>query len=136
MRILIVEDDYTSGILLKKYLADYGDCTVATDGEEAIQLFKTAVKEKATFDLVCLDIMLPKVDGQEVLKEIRMIEGAQKLRGSEEAKVIMTTALSDPQNIITSFREQCEGYLTKPIKKVQLLQEMAKLGLIEEDHPT
>jgi len=78
--------------------------------------------------------MLPKMDGQEVLKQLRALEEANKRTGRHGAKVIMTTALGDSKNIITAFREQCEGYLTKPIHKEQLLEEMRKIGLIEEDH--
>lgn len=131
MKILIVEDDYTSAILLEKFLADYGQCDTAMDGDAGLQAFRKAVETGDTYDLICLDIMLPKMDGQEVLKQIRAIEDEHKITGKHASKIIMTTALGDSQNIIKAFREQCEGYLTKPIDKNKLVAELVKLGLIE-----
>ena len=60
MKILIVDDDFTSRKILLKYLAEYGQCDVAVDGEEAVEVFKLALNEWEAYDLVCLDIMMPK----------------------------------------------------------------------------
>ena len=133
MKVLIVEDDFTSRILVEKYLAGYGTADSVADGEAAVEAFERAIEKDDPYDLVCLDIMLPKMDGQEVLKKLRSLEEEHKMSGSKASKIIMTTALGDPQNIIKAFHEQCEGYLTKPIDKKKLLSELVKLGLIEED---
>jgi len=135
MKILIVEDDFTSRILIEKYLSGCGSTDSVGDGEAAVEAFQRAVEKDEPYDLVCLDIMLPKMDGQEVLKRIRGLESEYNMTGSRASKIIMTTALGDPRNIITAFHEQCEGYLTKPIEKKRLIEEITKLGLIKEDPP-
>ncbi len=132
MRILIVEDDFASRKLMQKFLSPYGVCEVVVDGEEAVNAFQDSLEQEQFFDLVCLDIMLPKMDGQKVLKAIREMEAARGILGRDGTKVIMTTALSDTSNIISAFRSQCEGYVTKPVSRQRLLTEMRELGLLVE----
>jgi two-component system, chemotaxis family, chemotaxis protein CheY len=130
LKILIVEDEFGSRKLLQKFLSPYGICDLAVDGEEAVEAFALALKEKEPYDLICLDIMLPKKDGQTVLKEVRKIEADAGIQGLSGVKVIMTTALNDPKNIIQAFNSQCEAYIPKPISKQKLLEEMRGLSLL------
>lgn len=130
LRILIVEDEFGSRKLMQKFLAPYGVCDLAVDGEEAVEAFKLAMKEEEPYDLVCLDIMMPKKDGQTVLREIREIEERHNITGLDGVKIIMTTALNDPKNILEAFKSQCEAYIPKPISKQKLLEEMRSLQLI------
>lgn len=130
MKILIVEDEFGSRKLLQKFLTPYGMCDMAVDGEEAVEAFAIALDENEPYDLICLDIMLPKKDGQQVLKEIREIEKGKGVFGSKGVKIIMTTALNDPKNIMEAFKSQCEAYIPKPITKQKLFEEMKGLGLL------
>lgn len=133
MKILIVEDDFASRKLMQKYLSPYGICEVVVDGEEAVLAFSESLENDDPFDLVCIDIMLPKKDGQQVLKSIRNLEASRGIEGSEGVKVIMTTALGDAENIMSAFRSQCEGYLTKPVTRQRLLEEIKDLGLLADE---
>ena len=65
------------------------------------------------------------------LKAIRQIESDHGIYGLDCVKVIMTTALGDSKNVMKSFREGCETYIVKPVKKDKLLEEMANLCLVE-----
>ena len=130
MKILIVEDDFASRKMLQKYLSPYGECDVVVDGQEALDAFSLALTEETPYDLICLDIMLPKIDGQDVLRQIRTIEKEKGIEGLDGVKIIMTTALGDTKNIMDAFKNQCEGYLQKPIERVRLIQEIRKLKLI------
>jgi len=129
-RVLIVEDDFTTRKLLQKYLAEYGDCDIAVDGLEAIAAFKQAVADKMPYSLVCLDILMPRMNGHEVLKAFRKIESENGIYGLDGVKIIMTTVLNDSKNIIGAFREGCEAYIVKPLERHKLLQEIAKLNLV------
>jgi two-component system chemotaxis response regulator CheY len=131
VKILIVEDEFGSRKLLQKFLSPYGVCDMAVDGAEAVEAFSLALREKEPYDLICLDIMLPKMDGQEVLKEVRKMEKENGIHGLDGVKVIMTTALDDSKNIMEAFKSQCESYITKPIAKQKLLDEMKGLGLLD-----
>jgi two-component system, chemotaxis family, chemotaxis protein CheY len=131
MKILIAEDDSATQKLMQRYLSSYGDCTVAADGEEAVNAFVEAQNRKQPYELLCLDIMMPKMSGHQVLQDVRRIEGELGISGLDGVKIVMTTALGDSKNVIGAFREGCEAYVVKPVKKEKLYEEMEKLGLIK-----
>lgn len=128
MRLLIVEDDTDARDLLKLIIADLGEIDTATNGHEAVKAFTTAHKTKRPYDLVLLDIMLPKLNGRNALKRIRKFEQEKKIFGKRQVPVIMVSALSDPENIIGSFfKEGCEAYVTKPYTREALLTQIKKV---------
>jgi two-component system chemotaxis response regulator CheY len=129
MKILVVEDDATSRDVLHSILSEFGGCDLAADGEEGLEAFRRAASEGAPYELVCLDILLPRMDGQEVLRKIRELEAAEGGQGAE-AKVVMITALSDPKNVVEAFyRGGATAYVPKPIDRDHLFQVLGKLGV-------
>jgi len=133
MKILIVEDDYTSRIVLHRLLLPFGETEIAVTGNQAVSAFSLALKGREPFDLVCLDIMLPGLDGQAVLKEIRTLESSGTREGRKPVKVVMTTALSDRTNVVEAIKH-CDGYLVKPIDRKKLVQCLKDFGF--EPAPT
>jgi len=131
MKTLIVEDDFTSRLFLQKMLAPFGETHVAVNGREAIAAFVASFETQEPYDLICLDIMMPEMDGQTALKEIRRLEEERGVLVGLGAKIIMTTALRDKENIMTSFRELCAGYLVKPYSKEKLLEFLRAFGFIQ-----
>ncbi|MGI6450252.1 MAG: response regulator [Desulfitobacteriia bacterium] len=130
MKILIAEDDFLGRRLMQLYLSEYGTCDVAVTGVEAVELFKQGVEEGRPYDLVCLDIMMPQMDGHAVLKTIRDYERLAGIRDHGGVKIIMTTALDDFENIKNAFTQQCEAYLVKPIEKEKIRETLKELHLI------
>lgn len=128
MRILIAEDDFVSRRLLTSLLAPFGACDVTVNGQEAVEAFTRAWEEKRPYDLICLDIMMPVMDGQLALAEMRRLEQARGVWGLAGAKIIMTTALDDPQTVLASFRHQCEVYLVKPLEEKLLHRHLQEFG--------
>jgi two-component system chemotaxis response regulator CheY len=131
MKTLIVEDDFTARKLMQNYILELGETDIAVNGREAVEVFEKALHKKDKYDLICMDIMMPEMDGVEALREIRKIEEAHQIFGLSGVKVLMTTAKNQSQDIFGAFREGCEGYLTKPFTKDDLLTEIGKLGLFE-----
>jgi two-component system, chemotaxis family, chemotaxis protein CheY len=131
MKSLIVEDDFTSRLFLQTILVQYGEAHIAVDGHEALAAIKDALSSGHPYDVVCLDIMMPGMDGHTVLDELRKIEEAQGIRGLRGVKVIMTTALSDMDNIMGSFKGQCDGYMVKPIDSADLVKHLKVFKLID-----
>ena len=131
MKVLVVEDDFTSRKILQNVLSRYGECDVAVNGKEAVTAFKAAHLEGKPYDLICLDIMMPEMDGFEALSKIREVEAGFGLHGLSGVKVVMTTALGDYDSIMKSFRAQCEAYLIKPIDHAKLIKQIKDMGLIE-----
>ena len=130
MKILIVEDDLVSRTLLQAFLAEYGSLHVAVNGREAVDAVRLALNADEPYDLICLDIMMPEMDGQSALQKIRAMEKSKGIRGREGSKILMTTALYDPANMIRSYRSRCDAYLVKPINRAKLTEELRKLRLI------
>jgi two-component system, chemotaxis family, chemotaxis protein CheY len=133
VRTLIVEDDFASRFVLQRMFQGYGICHTAVNGEEGLESFKLSNENGELYDLICLDIMMPKMDGKELLRKIRDLEEMEyKIVRSKRSKIIMVTALNDYDNIKTSFMNLCDGYIFKPFKKEKILEEIKKLGLLIE----
>jgi len=131
VKILIAEDDFIARRILKEVLVPYGDCDIVVDGEEAVHAFRLSMEEGTPYDLVCLDIMMPHMDGYEALKAIREMEKAGGIDPVDEVRVIMITALGDPGTVFrTLYKGAATSYLVKPIVKSKLIRELRNLGLI------
>ncbi|KGK88688.1 histidine kinase [Desulfosporosinus sp. HMP52] len=131
MKILVAEDDLASRKFLSKFLSQYGEVDRVVDGIEALDAYLMSVKEEEPYDLICLDIMMPKVDGVKVLRAIRDYESKQGVATKERVKVIMTTALAETSYVNQAFEIGCEAYAAKPIDTNKMLEVIKKLGLIE-----
>lgn len=133
MKILIVEDDMISRRFLSKFLSRYGECDVVVDGMEALDAYLIAEKEADPYDLICLDIMMPKIDGVKVLKAIRDFEAQRGISKEDRVKIIVTTALSDTEFVNQAFELGCEAYAAKPLDTEKLVEVLKELGLIGAD---
>ncbi|HEW78806.1 MAG TPA: response regulator [Phycisphaerales bacterium] len=131
MKTLIVEDDFACRKALQIFLSKYGDCFIAVNGCEAVEAVQEALDEGQPYDLICLDIMMPEMDGHEALQAIRKMENERGINGLDGVKVIMVTVKNDFENIMEAFRASCEAYVVKPVREEILLEEIKKLGLIE-----
>lgn len=131
MRFLVVEDDFGSRRLLQTMVRDLGPCDVVVDGAEAIDAFRLAWEENDPYGVIFLDIMMPRMDGQEALQRIRELEQEMGIRDRDEVKVVMTTALEDPKNVIEAYyKGGAISYLVKPISRESLQSELSKMGII------
>jgi two-component system chemotaxis response regulator CheY len=132
MKTLIVEDDFTSRLFLQTFLSRFGACHIAVNGKEAVEAFRMATDNRSPYDLICMDIMMPEMDGQEAVKQIRAMEQARSASlPSSGVKIIMTTAVTDIKVVMQSFRELCDAYLFKPIDTAKLLSELISLQLVK-----
>jgi two-component system, chemotaxis family, chemotaxis protein CheY len=130
VKILIVEDDLLSRKLLFKLLSKYGECDIVVDGLEAVDAFLLSFREKKPYALICLDIMLPKVDGIKVLKAIRDLETQKGILPKRRVKVILVTALAETELVHNAFEIGCDAYLSKPIEVSNLVDVLRSLELI------
>jgi len=129
MKTLIAEDDFTSRTLLQEILKDSGIVHVAVNGKEAVAAVRKAMESGTPYHLICLDIMMPEMDGYEALKQIRELEESRGIYTPGGARIFMTTALGDMKNVIHAFRASCDAYLVKPIEKAKLLERLREFGL-------
>ena len=130
MKILLAEDDFVTRKFMLNFLSKYGECYVAVDGMEAVDAFTLALEDGEPYDLVCLDIMMPVMDGYQSLAEIRNLEKKKDIPEEEAVKVIMTTALNDERNVKMAFELGCSVYSGKPIDQEKFEKALIKLGLV------
>jgi two-component system chemotaxis response regulator CheY len=130
MKMLVMEDEYVSRNVLMEILAPYGDVDAAENGIEALEKFQKALHNSERYDIVFLDIMVPEMSGQDVLKNIRELEQQHDEYALVGTKIVMTTALGDFNNVKTAFKQQCEAYLIKPLDRDKVVNTLQGLGLI------
>ena len=130
MKALIVEDEFTSRLLIQQILKDFGEIHIAVNGQEAVDAVRTAIESGAPYDLIYLDLMMPVMDGQEALKLIRQLESEAGGAADQGAKIIIGTGLKDGKTIMTAFREQCDAYLVKPIDRAKFLEHLKDFQLV------
>lgn len=130
MKILLAEDDFATRKFMADFLSKYGECDVTVDGMEAVDAFMMALDDGEPYDLVCLDIMMPVMDGYQALMGIRNLEKDHNIEEKDMVKVIMTTALNDEKNVKMAFDLGCSVYSGKPIDKNRFEQALKKLGMI------
>ena len=130
MKILLAEDDFATRKFMTSFLSRYGECDVTVDGMEAVDAFMMALEDDEPYDLVCLDVMMPVMDGYQALMGIRNLEKERKIPEEKAAKVIMTTALNDEKNVKMAFELGCTIYSGKPIDQERFEQALKKLGLV------
>ncbi len=127
-RILIVDDEPVALMLLQRFLSPYGRLDTASDGLEAIEKVAKAIGNHDQYHVVFLDIMIPGASGSVVLEEIRKLEKQAGFPAGEGSRIVMASSISDYTSISTSFKNQGDVYLVKPIDFQIVDKTMQKLG--------
>jgi two-component system chemotaxis response regulator CheY len=131
LKMLLVEDDFASRLVLQTFLSRYGECHVAVNGREAVDAVRAALKGARRYDLICMDIMMPEMDGHEAVRQIRALEERDGILWCSGAKIIMTTAVDNIKEVFKCFSELCDAYLVKPIDLSELVGKMKSYRLIQ-----
>ncbi len=129
VRILIVDDDPSIVTLLEHHLKEMGQCTGVNSGQQAIDAIRSMHHQKQQYDVVCLDILMPGMDGRQVISHIRAMERAQDIPQKYQSKIVMVSSLDGAQDKLKAFRESCDSYITKPVDKEQLFEVMQSVGI-------
>ena len=130
MKILLAEDDFATRKFMVNFLSKYGECDVTVDGMEAVDAFMMALEDEEPYDLVCLDIMMPVMDGYQALVGIRKLEKERNIPENKAVKVIMTTALNEKRTVDKAFELGASTYSGKPIDKVKFEDVLRRMKLI------
>lgn len=124
-KVLVVEDSASSQMTIQDILLPYADCDGALDGISAVAKFRDAMLSDKPYDLICMDITMPKMDGKTALSIIREIE---RHKGAKETPVIMITAVGDTMSKIEAMHElKVASYLMKPVTKEALIKVLQKI---------
>ncbi len=128
MRILIADDDFVNRKFMEKVLAGYGEVVEVDNGMSAVEATVKAVDEHESFDLICLDIMMTRLDGYKTLEAIREAESKLELSKNERAKVIMISALDEVVLDTIQVCDDYDAYMCKPIVLDKFEALMSELG--------
>jgi two-component system chemotaxis response regulator CheY len=128
MKALIVEDELTSRIILQRILSPFGEVHLCYNGIEAIDAFCSMLDQGAPYNLICMDFMMPEIDGHAALTRIRAIEKERGISQGERVKVIMTTGLSNIETEYVDITSMCDAIILKPFRKDALLKVLHDLG--------
>jgi CheY-like chemotaxis protein/anti-sigma regulatory factor (Ser/Thr protein kinase) len=108
-RILVVDDDDTTRLVIRKVLAKAGlTVSEAKDGVEALEALRNG-----RFDLMLLDVWMPRMTGLDLLAELRSVDQAPR--------VIVMTSDDAPETLLKAVREQAFDYVHKPVEPSKLL---------------
>ena len=119
MKVLVVDDDVTSRLVLEDVLSRFGEVDSCADGTEAVRAGCLALDHGNPYDLICMDIMMPTMSGLEALQLIRQEE--QRRGRPRASKVIVITGSEDASDITAAFGKLCDAYLVKPVDTEGLL---------------
>ncbi len=127
MRSLIVDDDELGRLMLAAFIEDFGQCDLAENGKVALELIRGAIEKGEPYDLVCLDIIMPVMDGRTTLARLREIDHQRETR----SKVFMISACNTPKDIEDAFFEgDCDDYVVKPFQREAIIQMLQRHKLI------
>lgn len=127
MKVLIVDDVEMNREILAIFLEGRAATFFAGNGEEAIKNVEEALRTGSYFDLICMDIFMPGMNGHETLRIIREMEGAH---ADTRATVFMVTGSSSPDDMIEALvTGGCDDYLTKPLMQQSFNALLVKHGL-------
>ena len=128
MRILVADDDFVNRRFMEKIFGEYGEVTAVDNGMSAVDEAVRAMDEKNLFDLICLDIMMARLDGYKTLEAIREAENKYVVNKENRAKVIMISALDEVALDNIQVCSDYDAYICKPIVMDKFQKLLSKMG--------
>ena len=129
MKILIVDDEMAALTKMKVLLGAFGDCTLCTGAQQALQMCAKAIQASKPFDLITIDIHLGHADGNDLLESINELEIKEH---AAPAKKIMVTASGTKENLVKAYAKGCDGFIVKPVQRDALEQKMLAMGFVKK----
>jgi PAS domain S-box-containing protein len=130
LSILVAEDNEINALLMRSLLSRLGHhAVITTNGEEALESWLSAESAGAPYDLVLMDIQMPKLDGIETTRQIRTREAGQRVR---RTPILALTANTLVEDRYACFEAGMDGFLVKPLDREKLADALA--GLVASRH--
>lgn len=130
MRVLVIDDDEPTRKLLKSMVAKMGECETADSGKAALSAFKKAWQDWRPFDLIFLDILMPEMNGSQVLTKIRELEKNKGIPDKLKAKIIMVSGVSQKEMVMACLRDGCDDFMVKPLETQLVINKVRHFGML------
>jgi PAS domain S-box-containing protein len=126
LSILVAEDNEINALLMRSLLSRLGHhVVITTNGEEALESWQSAESASAPYDLVLMDIQMPRLDGIETTKRIRGCEAGKRVRPTP---ILALTANTLVEDRYACFEAGMDGFLVKPLDRDKLAEALAGLA--------
>ena len=119
--------------MLLRILRNYGECDLAASGKEGVLAFQAAWEKSSPYDLLCVDLRMPELDGASVIQIIRTMEKKMSVNSVERVQIIVISADSDRASKDICEKLGSDGYIAKPITVETVANRLKALGLITDD---
>jgi two-component system chemotaxis response regulator CheY len=131
-RFLIVEDDELSCKVLEDFMSEFATCDTASDGRIGYELFEKAILEGHPYDLICSDLIMPDIDGHELVRLIRDREESLPIVDYIRTKIFVISSSDSPKDMTHAILDNCcDDYIVKPFQRETLKAMLHKYNLIE-----
>lgn len=108
----------------------YSKSDFAHTGAAAIEKYTKAFTKGHPYDLICLDLLIPEMDGFEVLRSVRHFENEFNLDNTNRTKIVVISTFNDRKTVSKARKAGCDGYIAKPFRQEKVLKVLAGLKLI------
>lgn len=133
-RFLIAEDDALSRKILENYFSEFATCDLAVDGHQAFEMFTKAIIDGCPYDLVCTDIIMPKVDGYDLIRKIRACEQSLPIVDCVRTKIFVISVNDSTSDMSRALLDcDCDDYIVKPFHREQVRNLLEKYELIDKN---
>ena len=126
-RYLIVDDEEMGRYMLQAFLSEFALCDVAENGNEALRLFEKAQLEGKPYDLLCVDLIMPGMNGIALIRKIRELERIDSVYVGVRSKIFVITASDSAWDKADLLLENlCDDYIVKPFNRESLKDDLYK----------
>ena len=130
MRSLIIEDDPDVLATIKARLKPFGECHILTDQDSALELFREAIRESQSFDLVAIDIDMANIQKDSIISSIRAVEDDLSIQPAKKACLIILSGHKHRQLTTDCMLQGCNEFLQKKLCDGQLMEILARHDLV------
>jgi two-component system chemotaxis response regulator CheY len=130
-RYLVVDDDELGRLILQEFLSEFAPCDCAVNGREALEFFEKALEGGSPYDLICVDLVMPEMNGLAFIRKIRAIEKTHPFYTDHRTKIFVISASDsqwDKADLILD--NLCEDFISKPFNRNALRANLLKNDLI------
>ncbi len=130
-RYLIVEDDEMTRLMLQDVLSEFAPCDIADNGMEALILFENALIGGNPYSLLCVDLIMPAMNGLAFIRRVKEIEKTHISDGKLCSKIFVITSSDSAWDKADLLLENlCDDYIVKPFDRSSLIANLYKNDLV------
>jgi two-component system chemotaxis response regulator CheY len=130
-RYLIVDDDEMSRIMLHDFLSENAPCHCAANGKEGLELFEKAVSEGSPYTLLCVDLIMPEMNGLALIRKVRELEKTNPIFNDFRTKIFVISASDSTWDKADLLLDNlCDDYIVKPFNRSALMANLYKNDLV------